>query len=53
MTDLPAELRLPAFLLKTIAVFENLIDSKAIDEHGRATREGFVRFVERIRSETP
>jgi hypothetical protein len=50
-TDLPVELRLPAFLLKTIAAFENLIDSKAIDEYDRETREGFVRFVDRIRSE--
>jgi hypothetical protein len=50
-TDLPVELRLPAFLLKTIAAFENLIDSKAIDAYDRETRESFVRFVERIRSE--
>ena len=50
-TDLPVELRLPAFLLKTIAAFESLIDSKAIDEYDRETRESFVRFVERIRRE--
>ena len=50
-TDLPVELRIPSFLVKTITAFENLIDSKAVDERDGETRESFVRFVKRIRSE--
>jgi hypothetical protein len=50
-TDFPVELRLPSFLLRTIEAFEKLIHSKAIDEYDQETRESFVRFVERIRSE--
>lgn len=49
--DLPVELRLPAFLVKTVADFENLIHTGAVDQYDEETRKSFAQFVERIRKE--